>query len=177
MASILVLGTSHRVQGTPSFVGSVRDPGYSQAISTIIRERSIDFIFEEASGCGPSTAQTLTESLKTVRYLDIDPHPSIRHELGIVDAAGDPFPENISPEAKVEEQNLREQFWCRQIGEQKFENGLVICGFAHTLSVVFRLRSGGFSVQYDDYIPLDRLCSHNDGEEFKTRFANGISDR
>jgi hypothetical protein len=166
MASIIVLGTSHRVQGTPSFAGSVIDPGYAQAISTIISERSIDFVFEEASGCGPSTAQTLTESLKSVRYLDIDPHPSVRHEHGIVDAAGQPFPENISANARVEEQNQREQFWCNRIAEQEFKNGLVICGFAHTLSLVFRLRSAGFGLQYDWYLPHDRLCSHQSGEGF-----------
>jgi hypothetical protein len=164
MASILVLGTSHRVQGTPSFIGSVKDPGYAQAISTIISERVIDFVFEEASGCGPSTAQKLTESLGSVRYLDIDLHPSVRYEHGIADAEGNPFPENITPEAQVEEQNQREQFWCTRIAEQKFERGLVICGFAHTLSVVFRLRSAGFSLQYDWYLPHDRLCSHHSDE-------------
>src|ERR1700734_915865 len=141
MASILVLGTSHRFQGTPSFIGSINDPDYAETIRTIISERSIDFVFEEASGCGPSTAQKLVEPTEAVRYLDVDPHLSVRHEHGIVDDSGQPFPFGITPEKLIEEQEKREQLWCTQIAAQKFERGLLICGYMHVLSMCFRLSS------------------------------------
>src|ERR1700735_586203 len=158
---LFVLGTSHRVQGSPHFPESVDDPGYSALLNEIVSEQSIDFIFEEASGCGRTTANRLAKSLPPVRYLDIDPHPDLAHLSGIVDANGPPFPRDISPQEKVEEDARREEFWCKQIAEQDFQGGLVICGYLHTLSIIFRLRAAGFSVQFDQYIPHDKLCSHD----------------
>ena len=157
---MFVLGTSHRVQGSPSFPNSVDDPGYSALLNRIIFEHSIDFIFEEASGCGRTTACRLAESFPSVRYLDVDPHPDLEHLSGIVDGKGNPFPRNISLTQMIEEQIQREELWCKRIVEQDFESGLVICGFQHTLSVAFRLRSAGLGIIYDAYIPHDKLCSH-----------------
>lgn len=157
--SIFVLGTSHRVQGSPNFPNSVEDPGYPQKLRAIISAESIDFIFEEASGCGRTTAERLADSLRPIRYLDIDPHPAVAHEFGIVSATGQAFPVNISEEECIEEQSKREKLWCERIVEQDFKSGLVICGYLHTLSIAFRLRSAGFGVKYDQYIPHERLCT------------------
>jgi hypothetical protein len=158
---IVVLGVSHRLQGSPNYPNGVNDPGYSDTLRAIISEGFIDFIFEEASGCGLTTAARLIESLKSIRYLDIDPHLSLRHEFGIVNDSGQSFPlGDISDEERVAEDAKREEFWCKRIAEHDFKSGLVICGYLHTLSVTFRLRSAGFGVRFDQYIPHDKLCSH-----------------
>jgi hypothetical protein len=157
---IVVLGTSHRVQGSPGYP-KLEDSGYAENIQRIIREKSVDYIFEEASGCGPTTAARISDSLKAVRYMDVDPSPELRYKCGIVNSAGNPFPNEISPEEKVEEDVQREELWCKRIAEQDFKSGLVICGCLHTLSITFRLRSAGFYVTFDKYLPHDILCSHS----------------
>jgi len=158
---VFVFGTSHRVQGSPHFPESVDDPGYTVRLNEIISEQSIDGIFEEASGYGQTTASRLVESLSSIRYLDVDPHPDLRKLSGIVDTNGQPFPKNLSVEQMIEEQVQREELWCKRIVEQDFKSGLVICGFLHTLSVAFRLRVVGYGVMFDHYIPHDLLCSHD----------------
>jgi hypothetical protein len=72
---IVVLGTPHRVQGSPGYP-KLDDPGYAEKIKTIIFEKSADLIFEEASGRGRTTAARLGDSLKAIGYLDVDPSPS-----------------------------------------------------------------------------------------------------
>jgi hypothetical protein len=156
---MIVLGTSHRVQGSPSYP-TLDDPGYSQNIKRIILEKSVDFIFEEASGRGQTIAARLAEALKTIGYMDVDPSPELAYNFGVVDATGNPFPKEISSEEKVEEDVQREELWCKRITEQDFKSGLFICGYLHTLSITFRLRSAGFHVTFDQYIPHDVLCSH-----------------
>ena len=156
----VVLGTSHRLQGSPSYPNSVDDPDYSLKLRDIISQESIDFIFEEASECGRTIAYRLAESLRPMRYLDIDPHPDLAHLSGIARTDGQPFPRNISAEEKVEEDVQREELWCKRIAEQEFKSALVICGCLHTLSITFRLRAAGFGVKFDSYIPHDKLCSH-----------------
>jgi hypothetical protein len=161
--SILVIGTNHRLQGSPIYPRSVKDPGYPALLRDVIEVESIDFIFEEASECGPTTAERLVESMKDVRqirYLDIDPHPDLAYQHGIVNQNGEAFPRDISAEQKVEEDFLREELWCKRIKEQAFTNALVICGYLHTLSVTFRLRSAGFRTKFQAYFPEDVLCSH-----------------
>lgn len=165
MKSVFVLGTNHRVQGSPGYPRSVPDPDYADTLRRIISEESIDFVFEEASGCGRTAAERLCETLG-VQYLDVDPHRAVRHEFGIVDREGMPFPDEISQEQRVEEQALREALWCQRVSEQRFESALLVCGVQHTLSLVFRLRSSGFKTKYGDYIPHERLCTrpHSDDE-------------
>lgn len=159
-ARVMVIGVSHRLQGSPNYPDGVDDPGYLDMLRTVIFEQSVDFIFEEASGCGRTTAARLADSLKSVRYLDIDPHLAVRQEFGIVKDTGQPFPDVITDEERVEEDSKREEYWCKQIAERDFKSGLVICGYLHTLSVAFRLRSAGFGLKFDHYIPHDKLCSH-----------------
>src|SRR5580698_301962 len=148
---VFVLGASHRVQGWPMFRGSVRAPGYSEKLNTIMAEESVDFIFEEGSGFH-TIARGVAEIAST-RYLDVDPHPSVAHSFGIVDSAGHPFPEDIAPEELVKEQAKREEFWYSRIAKEDFKSGLLVCGYLHTLSMAFRLLSGGFRVKYADYLP------------------------
>lgn len=159
MKWIVILGTSHRVQGSPMFPNSVDDPEYPQKLKLIISEKSIDFVFEEASGCGTTTAARLVGSGGPIRYLDVDPHPSVAHEFGIVTAAGNAFPVNISKTELVEEQVKREELWVKRIVETDFRNGLLICGYLHTLSMAFRFKNAGLGVTYDYYIPHEQLCS------------------
>jgi hypothetical protein len=162
--SFFVLGTNHRLQGSPNYPKSVVDPDYERAIAEIISADSVDFIFEEASGCGRTTLARLAEKLG-LPYLDVDPHPSLAAQFGIVDAAGDAFPDNISPEQKVDEDALREELWRKRICGESFQSGLLVCGFLHTLSVSFRLRSFGFRLKFASYVPHERLCTrpHCDG--------------
>jgi hypothetical protein len=168
---VVVLGTNHRLQGSPLYPNNVNDPGYHEKLRGIISDESIDFIFEEASQCGPTTAEQLVDSLRRmrIRYLDIDPHPDSAHKQGVLTATGQPFPRNISPEDMVEKDAKREELWCKQIAAKDFNSGLVICGCLHTLSVSFRLRSAGFIVKFIAYIPHDKLCSHGDANRSSSR--------
>jgi hypothetical protein len=60
---VLLLATLHEFQGFPGFQGSVEDPSYASGIESCIRSVRIDFVFEEAAGLGPSTAEQRANSL------------------------------------------------------------------------------------------------------------------
>jgi hypothetical protein len=159
---VLVLGTSHKVQGA-KYEGSVDDPDYAVLVERVISEEAIDFIFEEASECGPTTAEGLArDSIPVVKYLDVDPHPKEQHKFGICKDTGEPFPDYLSHESEeiIEEASKREELWIKRISQQDFKSGLVICGYKHTFSFAFKLRSGGFRVKSLCYIPHDKLCGH-----------------
>lgn len=159
---VLVLGTSHRVQGA-KYVNSVNDPDYSALVERVLSEEAIDFIFEEASECGPTTAEGLAKGSKpVVKYLDIDPHPKEQHKFGICKDNGELFPDELSDESEeiIEEASKREELWIKRFSQQDFKSAVVICGYKHTFSLAFKLRSAGFLVKSLCYIPHDKLCSH-----------------
>ena len=66
------LGVSHNLQGLLNSRENLSDAGYAVQIIAIIADESIDFIFEEASGCGRTIADRLLDSLKLIRYRDVD---------------------------------------------------------------------------------------------------------
>jgi len=172
--SVVVLAVPHPLQG-PGFTGYIDDPAYSRLIEGLIKRA--DFVFEEAGGRKPSTAETLAESLLgTGHYLDIDPPPGERHKYGIAKETGgwypfDPF-QSAAPDIPadgcewsiVEEHRKREELWLKRVQAQPFSKGLAICGLAHGLSFAFRLSSAGISVdETQSYIPHHKLCTRSHG--------------
>jgi hypothetical protein len=162
--SILVHGVAHQIQGH-NFQSYVEDESFGPWIKSLIRQFQIDFVFEEASGRGPSVVEELVRSLqKTVSYLDIDPSANERAKYGIAQRTGDGGP--IDPAHSVDvyeisyvgEQKKREEEWLKRIQGSAFDHGLVICGVAHTLSFAFRLQSAGLHViNAYTYIPYSKL--------------------
>ena len=161
-ALIFVLGTSHRLQGSPSFPDSVEGSDYTNEISSLISTESIDFIFEEAGGKGQTTTARLADSRK-IQYRDMDVEPQVSGQVGPASfrQVGPVCESSLSAEELVEDQNKREERWCERIVEQDFTSGLVICGYHHALSISFRLRAAGLGVKYYVYLPHDKLCSHH----------------
>ncbi len=158
---IKVLGVSRKLQGFLNSREGINDAGYAAQIIGIISDESIDIIFEEASGCGRTIANRLLDSLKSIRYRDIDPYPIVTQASGVVAETRLPFPIEAINEERVDEEAKREELWCKGIAEQKFESALVICGYSHAPSIVFRLRSAGFRVKSDHYLPHGLLCTHD----------------
>ena len=84
--SISILGTSHRLQGAlkAERIQHIDDPSYKKYLEDQLRPKLVDFVFEEASECGPTIAEKVaTELLGKGRYLDVDPHPDTRANFGI----------------------------------------------------------------------------------------------
>jgi hypothetical protein len=80
---MVVLGTDHALQGaqkTPR-EKKINDPTYRILVEKLIKDYSLDCIFEEASGCGPTTASGFEGP--GLRYCDVDPAGTERHLLGI----------------------------------------------------------------------------------------------
>jgi hypothetical protein len=127
---------------------NVDDPDYIKLIERLISCFGIDFIFEEASGCGPTAAQKLAER-SGLRYRDVDPHLDYRRLHGLSTITGGPLskPPDFAARTCAKEQFDREDFWVSKgIKGESFQAGLVICGLLHTLSLAGRLRSAGFEV-------------------------------
>jgi hypothetical protein len=154
------------LQGIQNLPKSVADPDYKDLVEQLICAHQVDFIFEEASGLGPTTAQGLAQSLGPNRYLDIDPHREERNKFGIaqetdspqlIDPADPSKSREVARWVSVGEHDKREELWLSTIKEHGFQKGLVICGFFHTLSFALRLRSAGFETEACYYMPHHKL--------------------
>jgi len=156
---ITVMGVSQELQGFLNSSESITDARYAEQIIGIISDESIDIIFEEALGGGRTTAHELLHSLKSIRYRNIDPHPTAPHDFGFVAEPG-----RLSSIEVNDEEAKREDLWCKGIAEQQFESALVICGYLHTLTIVSRLRTAGFRVKSDYCLPPDVLSGRRKGK-------------
>lgn len=171
-----VLGTSHALQGAQKRTANIDDLTYAVVIKKLILEYSVDFIFEEASEQGPTTAEGLARAHQ-IEYLDMDPNEDHREQHGLpmytarnfeICQASEPYaprPEDLVEEY-VASQLKREEFWIDQIKSRTFNGALVICGYLHTFSVASGLVAAGFSPMVLSYMPrikLARACLEAQG--------------
>jgi hypothetical protein len=126
---ITILGTSHDLQGAEKRKSSVNDPTFSEAIEFLLSGK--DFVFEKASGCGPTIAEkSAHEKLRPGHYLHVDPSRANRERYGIGDTGGQPIPIDflhpvdgyLCPEYDLE-QEKRENLWLYQIEGKNFTCG------------------------------------------------------
>lgn len=160
---VVILGTTHEVQNMEKFWRRVDDPQFKQLLDILLAEDGIDFIFEEATGQGPTTAEKLSLTLGTNRYLDVDPPRDERKKFGIPENTnghiflGSPVaspPTAVCAERVFHEVHAkREQFWLQQITKQDFKKALMVCGQNHALSFAFRLCVANFNVKTITYAP------------------------
>jgi hypothetical protein len=160
---VTVLATLHVVQGAEKRLGNVHDPMYVALLNKLIVSEGIDFIFEEASGLGPTIAETIArEELGFGRYLDIDPARAERAQFGILPNSSEPNMIGSPPTVAFANWQIldvharREELWMQRMQEHKFESALVICGLVHLLSFAFRLQTANFSVQAINYANWQR---------------------
>jgi hypothetical protein len=160
---VTVLATLHVLQGAEKRLGNLHDPAYVTLLKKLIISESLDFIFEEASGLGPTIAEKLAlENLGAGRYLDVDPARGERAEFGIATNSHEPHMIGSPPRVAfanwqiLEVHASREELWLKRIQRQEFKNALVICGLVHLLSFAFRLQVANFSVQAIDYASWQR---------------------
>lgn len=167
--SISIVGTSHRLQGArkAELIRYINDPSYKRYLEDQLRPKVFDFVFEEASELGPTIAEeTAATLLGQGHYLDVDPHPNNREKFGIPELINSHTPINPYEQSNsdfvqhedLEGRGRREELWVRRVKEQSFNWALFICGYLHSLSLSFRLRSEGISVaQVGIYMPFDKL--------------------
>lgn len=160
---ITVLATLHVLQGAEKRHGNLHDPMYVTLLKNLIISEGVEFIFEEASGLGPTIAEKLSQQqLGFGRYLDIDPANADRVEFGIPSNSNEPHIIGTPPKVAfahwqiLEVHAKREILWMNRIQQRKFESALVICGLVHLLSLAFRLQTAQFSVQAIDYANWQR---------------------
>jgi hypothetical protein len=160
---VTVLATLHVVQGAEKRAGNVRDPMYVALLNKLIVSEGVDFIFEEASGLGPTIAETMSrEELGFGRYLDIDPARGERAQFGIPPNSSEPHMIGTPPTVAfanwqiLDVHSRREELWLQRMQEHKFKSALVICGLVHLLSFSFRVQKAGFSVQAINYANWQR---------------------
>ena len=169
MKAVILLGTAHRVQGAERGICNIEDRDYETLIEQLWLKYSVDFVFEEASGLGPTFAEKFAlAKLGQNRYKDIDPSAADRKRPGIPSETGkdyrigklnfDTNDWGSAREELIDVQETREHLWLPFIREQTFTTGLVICGQAHLLSFAFRLKSYGFDVTAYSYMPYALLA-------------------
>jgi hypothetical protein len=164
--AIIILGTFHQLQGR-NFTGHVDDPSCRALIQTLIKTNNVDFIFEEASGRGPSIAEELANRVGADRYQDIDPDRNERSRYGIAEETEISIPVDLwshppefYSEQKLQDHQKREDLWITRLQRRHFTTALMICGIAHCLSVSFRLQGAGYAVKAFNYIPHHKVCKH-----------------
>jgi hypothetical protein len=167
---ISVLGISHQVQGvTKGTFEKICDPSYRQYIETEIDSRRFDFVFEEASGLGPTIAEDVSlRILGKGHYLDVDPSldtrpqfgiPGLRETCTLIHPSESRVTDGVRHEV-MEVQDKREKLWVDRVKGQSFTSALFICGYLHMLSLAFRLQSADFFIeQASTYVPHHKLCA------------------
>ncbi len=160
---VTVLGTLHIFQGAEKRLGNVHDPTYVVLLNKLMISEEVDFIFEEASGLGPTIAEKLAlEKLAFGHYVDIDPARGERSEFDIPASSSEPNMIGSPPSVSfanwqiLEAHAKREDLWLKRIQQSEFNSALVICGLVHLLSFAFRLRDAKFSVQAINYANWQR---------------------
>jgi hypothetical protein len=155
---VTVLGTIHMVQGAEKRAGNHHDPMYVALLDKLLVSEGADFIFEEASGLGPTIAENLArERLGADHYLDIDPARHDRAAFAIPSVSHEPHMIGTPPSVAFANWQIldvharRENLWIKRITQHRFESAVLICGLVHLLSVSFRLQEAKFSVQAIDY--------------------------
>jgi len=158
---VTILGTQHELQGCERRAGNLDDPLYLPLLKRLLAEDKLDFIFEEATGLGPTIAQNLSlTELGANRYLDVDPSRENREKFGIPANTNDPimigspvtmaaFYDTVFHEVHAK----RELFWIQEMKNQQFDRALIIVGQNHTLSFAFRLLAENFVVKTFTYEP------------------------
>jgi hypothetical protein len=178
MQQLIVFGTYHNVQGLEKFAGSVNDPNYKVILQYLKEKHDVDFMFEEAGGDGPSIASAMAEP---GRYLDIDSQTTAEalsrfsensHAL-VLEIAQKVRVQEFPTELGLEVQGWRESTWVQKIKAEQFKAGLLICGVAHTLSLVFRLRREGFGVNAYIYEPI-KIWADNESQAARPQ-SSGLS--
>ena len=145
------------------------DPDYGTLVEQLWGTFSVDFVFEEASGLGPTFAEKFAlEKIGANRYRDIDPTAEQRRKLGIGSETGkdyrigrlnfDTGHWGYGREELIDVHEKREYFWLPLIREQEFSRALMICGHAHLLSFAFRLKGENFDVRAYSYMPYKLLA-------------------
>jgi hypothetical protein len=160
---VTVLATLHVVQGAEKRFGNVHDPMYVGLLEKLMISEGVDFIFEEASGLGPTIAEKLAlERLAFGHYVDIDPARSERADFGIPANSSEPLMIGAPPSAAYASWQIldahakREELWLRRMQQRNFESALVICGLVHLLSFSQRLQHAQFSVKAINYANWQR---------------------
>jgi hypothetical protein len=160
---VTVLATLHVTQGAEKRLGNVHDPMYVALLNKLLVSEGVDFIFEEASGLGPTIAEKLAlDRLAFGHYVDIDPARGERADLGIPVNSSEPNMIGSPPSVAFANWQLlevhakREELWVKRIQQHRFESALVICGLVHLLSFAFRLQNANFSVQAINYANWQR---------------------
>jgi hypothetical protein len=160
---VTVLATLHVVQGAEKRVGNVHDPMYVELLNKLVASEGVDFIFEEASGLGPTIAEKLAlEKLAFGHYVDMDPAKGDRSDFGIPIASSEPNMIGSPPSVAfanwqiLEAHAKREKIWLQRIQQHKFQSALAIVGLVHLLSFAFRLQAANFSVQAINYANWQR---------------------
>lgn len=161
---VTVLGTYHELQGSEKRRGNINDSLYEDLVTDLIQDQTIDFVFEEATGLGPTAAEHLTAKLVGAnRYLDLDPPTQQRHIFGIPPETNQPLmlgnpmsdPPNVgwANWQPIRMNEAREKLWLERMKGQTFNKALMICGIAHMLSFAFRLQHADFEVKAIHYLP------------------------
>ncbi len=165
---VTILATLHELQGAEKRHGNRSDPMYSALIDQLMIAEGIDFVFEEASGWGPTIAEKLAfDKLGPKRYLDVDPGRDEREKFGIPRDSNDSYMIGSPPTAAFaswqfhEVHAMREEHWIQQLTNQEFKSALMVCGLAHLLSFAFRLHAANFSVRSLDYASWQRNGARN----------------
>ena len=167
--TVILLGTAHRLQGAEKGTSNIVDPDYGTLIEQLWQTFSFDFVFEEASGLGPTLAEKFAlQRIGPNRYRDIDPSAAGRKKLGIGSDTGEDYrigrPDfdsghwGYGREELVEVHEKREHFWLPFIRAQEFNKALLVCGLAHLLSFAFRLKGDNFDVKAYSYMPYKLLA-------------------
>jgi hypothetical protein len=160
---VTVLATLHVVQGAEKRLGNVHDPMYVALLNKLMISEGVDFIFEEASGLGPTIAEKLAlEQLPFGHYVDIDPAKGERPDFGIPSNSSEPNMIGAPPTVAFANWQLldahakREELWAERVQQHEFKSALVIVGLVHLLSFAFRLQNVNFSVQAINYANWQR---------------------
>jgi hypothetical protein len=141
---VCILGTHHDYQ---IFVVRSR---YLQTVDELVTIHQVDLVAEEASESLDTYARQWVEERRTERKLDIKwdgVDLNSEERKGVPDAN----PDGIGTLQDLDFQNTREWTWVVRTSKAMKRSALLICGWAHALSVAEKFRWAGFDIEIHVY--------------------------
>jgi hypothetical protein len=147
---MLILGLDHAIQKIPGNFPNPRKDRYEGLVKQLVKNRTVEFIGEEAYPNWRTIAKRIAGSLNGVHWEAIEMSLEQRDALGITEDQNSRPSDNV----RVLSDPIREAYmvWRAIMKAGAVQSSMILCGRLHTEELGERFRKAGHDVRTDDLL-------------------------